>query len=143
MDNVVLIVGGDMRQLYVSGLMAKDNVVYIMGFDSGLAIPDDVNDIRSVTDMPCKPDIIVFPVLSSIDNEHVNMPFSNSSLRIEDVLDAAKKSTLILAGMPCETLVDLCKRKNLRLIDYFDREELAVLNAVPTVFDRIQWSYTV
>lgn len=143
METTVLIVGGDMRQLYLSRLLAKEYSVYALGLHeariaSQLGFFGDeygyVNNINSLCELSKKPDIIIFPILSSVDNEHVNMPLSELSVRIEEVLEHAKRSTLILAGKPCKTLSELCARQGLRLIDYFEREELAVLNAVPTAF---------
>ncbi len=129
MDTTVLVAGGDKRQVYVANLLAKDYKVYAIGLGNSFG---DVININSLSELELKPDIIIFPILSSVDNEHVNMPLSDTPLRIEDVLEHAKPSAVILAGKPCATLTELCERKKLDLIDYFEREELAVLNAVPT-----------
>ncbi len=131
MDTTVLIAGGDKRQIYVARLLAADYKVYAIGLEDSFG---DVININSLCELSVKPDIIIFPILSSVDNEHVNMPLSDITLRIEDVLEYAKHSAVVLAGKPCATLCELCGRKNLKLIDYFEREELAVLNAVPTAF---------
>lgn len=134
MENIVLVVGGDMRQLIFAELMSKEYLVYAMGFDKNTNIPSGVIDIKSENELRKHPDIIMLPIVSSVDNEHINMPLSSYLVSIEQILSCAKKSTLVFAGNPCKTLVELCKRKGLRLIDYFNREELTVLNAVPTVF---------
>ena len=50
---------------------------------------------------------------------------------LEEVLDALRPGQLVCAGMAGEGLEGMARERGLVLRDYFAREELAVMNAVP------------
>ena len=54
------------------------------------------------------------------------------------MLEKAGEKTIVFGGKIGQTLKDYCERSQIELIDYFEREELAVLNAVPTAEGTLQ-----
>ena len=137
-DKTFLVAGGDLRQAFVAGHLAREYTVYALGFDNDVELDDRVVPIESVCELGGPPDYIVFPIPASNDSEHVNMPLSHKHTRLQDVLEAASPDTVIFAGKAGKSLAAMCHLQGLELIDYMEREELAVLNAVPTAEGAIQ-----
>ena len=51
---------------------------------------------------------------------------------LSEVLGGLAKDSVLFAGKADAELIDACRRTNIRVIDYGEREELAIMNAVPT-----------
>ena len=64
----------------------------------------------------------------------LNAPMSGRETALEEVMDALRPGQVVCAGRVTPELEALAERYELRLYDYFAREELAVANAVPTAF---------
>ena len=62
----------------------------------------------------------------------LNAPMSGRETALEEVMDALRPGQVVCAGRVTPELEALAERYELRLYDYFAREELAVANAVPT-----------
>lgn len=130
---VYLIAGGDRRQVHLAGLLAADSPVYVVGFSDEVVFPERVGRLREPEELPCPADIVVFPVPALDGAGGVNTPLSDGvPLSPEQVLDCAAAGGLVLGGKLNAGLVQNCKSRGLRCADYMEREELAVLNAVPT-----------
>jgi dipicolinate synthase subunit A len=81
---------------------------------------------------------VVLPLPCSTDHETVNMPLSAEKILIADLFQAMNKNQIILAGKVTEKVRQLALMYNIYIADYFEREELTVLNAVPTVEGAVQ-----
>ena len=81
-------------------------------------------------------DFIVLPVpySSILDNENINTPLSETKIKISDLFEPPYPfdKKLILAGKVDERLTALSHLNGAGVVDYMKREELAVLNAIPT-----------
>ena len=79
-------------------------------------------------------DYAVLPIQPSKDGRIIPAPLSIDTGAIEyDVLRRImKRDSVIFTGNVCPYLERICQEEGYTLIDYFDREELAVANAVPT-----------
>ena len=81
-------------------------------------------------------DFIVLPVpySSILDNENINTPLSETKIKISDLFEPPilLDKRLILAGKVDERLTALSHLNGAGVVDYMKREELAVLNAIPT-----------
>ena len=130
------VLGGDLRQLHMaSGLSKSGCDVKLYGFDGytdsteGLTV---YNDLKSVM-KSCN--YIILPLPYSTDGVTLNAPYSKKSTKMNEIYDLTTKEMLVLGGKFSSH--DLNKR-GIKTIDYFEREELQILNAIPTAEGAIQ-----
>jgi dipicolinate synthase subunit A len=86
----------------------------------------------SALDAIRKADFIVLPLPYSVDKIHLNTPLSQGEVHLEDIFSAISENQVVVGGKFDSTAERIAADKNLRLIDYYKREDLAILNAVPT-----------
>lgn len=125
----ILVAGGDLRNVYLAKLLKKENTVYTLGFDK-------LNEIKNM-DIPlndCKAihfDYIILPINPS-QNGILTTPFSDYKFDINEILALCNKNTFLLVGKADKELIRNLEKKSISYCDYFEREELQILNAVPT-----------
>ncbi|HHV59931.1 MAG TPA: dipicolinate synthase subunit DpsA [Clostridiaceae bacterium] len=126
------IIGGDLRSIKLANLLIEDdNKVKIFGFenagfDLGIAESDSLFDAINQTD------IVIGPIPFSNDNENLNAPFSKNPIPIYDVFSNIKDNQLLIAGVISKKIAQISKEYNVCSIDLLNREEMAILNAIPT-----------
>ncbi len=132
------IIGGDLRQARLANGLAKDGYeLRVFGFkdiefDKEITVSDSIQSaIKSA-------DIIIAPLPCSIDNETINAPFYTNKIYITDLFKQMSKNQLFLGGRISEKIDKLAKVYKIYPIDYFNREELVILNAIPTAEGVIQ-----
>ncbi len=129
---ILAVVGGDVRQAYLANLLhAKDHEVRTYALerhpiDGCIAINDPRSGFSGVQ-------AVILPLPVQHGDAQLNAPLSNSTHRLEDVLDAIPSGTLTLAGSVPFWVHARAVQNDLRLIDYLSRDELAIRNAVPAV----------
>lgn len=132
----IAVVGGDFRQVHIANLLAEQRPsfqVYGMFLDKeevqvsqSLRISSDVGRV-----FPCC-DVVIFPLPVTTDRVFVNTPLSDKKVQISQCLNALPPGAIILAGRVPACLKEESEDRNIEIIDYLEREELAVLNAIPT-----------
>ncbi|GHU53909.1 dipicolinate synthase subunit A [Clostridia bacterium] len=125
-----LVVGGDLRQIYTAKKLSEVDTVEILGFNNNISIPNVVKNWSNN-----KADVIILPLPVTLDGIEVNAKFSNESIALSSLPTMLKENGVIFGGKV--TGLEKIFRKT-KIIDYFDREELSVLNAVPTAEGAIQ-----
>ena len=126
------VIGGDARFAWLAGLLFEDGKkVTAFALDraeirSGVKVCMDLDDALSGADYV----ILPLPVTGSRDM--LNAPLSSAQLRVEEVLDKLTPSQIVFAGKADERLHAAARERGLRLLDYYEREELAVYNAAVT-----------
>lgn len=130
----IWVMGGDPRQAALAALLADDgHSVHTYALEQGAG-------------MKCEPsltgadraDCVILPLPAAGADGRLNTPLSADSHDLEEVLGALRPGQLVCAGMAGEGLKGLAEERGLVLRDYFAREELAVLNAVPTAEGALQ-----
>lgn len=130
------ILGGDKRSLELGNLLMKDgNDVCIYGFDK---LEQYKNEAVKLIEAIEYADVIVGPLPFSTDNINVDAPFSNEVIQIDKVFNLMSENQMIIGGKFSIELEEKLINKNLKLADYFKREEMQVLNAIPTAEGAIQ-----
>lgn len=138
-NKVILVAGGDLRQVAIAQLFAKhNNTVYCVGLEQSSGISNEKTTVDDLVITGVKPDYIILPMPASIDNNTVNTPFSNKQLLIDDVLSLARENTSIFGGKLSPVIKQRLEDKKLTYTDYLESEELAVLNSIPTAEGAIQ-----
>lgn len=128
----LLIIGGDSRQIYMSQHLKK------CGFDTtlfGFENADNYNskyEKTSLSDEIKQADIIILPLPVTRDNITLNVVFSNKKILLSSIIEFIDDSKIVFGGMIPNEHKEQFKNKGVKFYDYYEREELQLLNAVPT-----------
>lgn len=138
-DKCITVFCGDLRQFYLARLLGRQFAkVYIVGFDSHLEKDDVLQRPEDAYDALHESDIVILPLPISCDGIHINAPLTSTLYPLERVLSRVAEHATVFGGMVSEPVERCAGKYNLEIIDYFDREELTVLNAVPTACAKVQ-----
>ena len=121
----VWVIGGDPRQAALAGLLADDGHgvhTFALERGEGVACEKTLEGARLA-------DCVILPLPAADGEGRLNAPLSAAAFPLGEIVDA---------GMVGPRLRELAEGRGLVLRDYFAREELAVLNAVPTAEGAIQ-----
>lgn len=122
----IWVVGGDERQAVLAGLLADDgHRVHVVGMERRLRGESSLDGID-------RADCVIFPLPAVNGRGEVNTPLSDGTLMAGDVLTRLRPGQTVLAGKATAWLCGAAEACGLTLLDYFEREELALLNAIPT-----------
>jgi len=113
----VMVLGGDRRNLELARLLINDGEDVKISYVHGLNFEDI--------------DLIIGPLPLSSDKKTLNAPFHPEEIEVDALLEKMRGKTLI-AGVIDEELILKGSIYGITMVDYFKREELQILNAVPT-----------
>jgi len=131
-DIKIGVIGGDLRQLFAADELASDGYeVAVYGFDAYAGSFGKTTRCLSIGDVIRKSDFIVLPLPYSIDKIHLNTPLSESEIHLKDIFDIVEENQIVLGGKLDAVSENLALEKKLNLIDYYKREDLEILNAIP------------
>lgn len=132
------VIGGDLRNVKLAEAISEDGYqVNLYGFKNAgfdLPIPENENIEAAIDDS----EIVIGPLPCSNDDETLNAPFHNEKILVNEIFKVMKKNQLFIAGRISEKLAQLARAYNVYSIDILEREEMAVLNAIPTAEGAIQ-----
>ncbi|MBC7765298.1 MAG: dipicolinate synthase subunit DpsA [Hyphomonadaceae bacterium] len=132
------IIGGDLRQVKLANALSHDGYrVNVIGF-SGIEFSDTVTLYDDLENAVTGVDVVIAPLPCSVDGNTVNTFFYHKKIIFSDLFKALSKNQIFLAGKIDEKIHNLAKVYNIYVIDYFDREEMTVLNAIPTAEGAVQ-----
>lgn len=130
----IWVVGGDPRQAALAALLADDgHSVHTYALERGEGMKCEPS-----MDGADRADCVVLPLPAAGADGALNAPLAAERHGMEEVLDKLRPGQLVCAGMAGEGLGEMAGARKLLLRDYFAREELAVLNAIPTAEGAIQ-----
>lgn len=138
MNKKFTVIGGDLRSVKLAGFLAQDgNEVNVLGFKD-VAFETGIKESLNIKDAIEKADVIVGPIPCSSDNETINSPFWSEKIHINEIFKVMNKNQLFAAGRISEKISQMAKVYNVYFVDLLEREEMAVLNAIPTAEGAIQ-----
>lgn len=128
-------IGGDLRQVRViNQLSAMGHEVHTYGLENArLEDSHSIQKSDSLSSCLSGADVVVFPLPYHSATDEVNSCFSKHVIHVHDVLEEMSSHQLLLAGKVDGYLKALAQLHQISLIDYMEREELSVLNTIPTV----------
>lgn len=132
------VIGGDLRNIKLANLLQSEgNAVNLYGFDNA-GFELGMNESTNLRDAIDESDVVVGPLPCSNDNENLNAPFHSCRIPMSDVFKSMTKNQLYIAGRISEKIAHLAQVYNVYTIDILEREEMSVLNAIPTAEGAIQ-----
>lgn len=133
----ITVLGGDRRSLKLIELLAVENhQITAYGFnDTELDTQALSKDLMSAVEGS---KIIIGPIPCIKDEIYLNTPNYEGYIEIKDVFENMKENQIFIAGSIPEKIKELADSYNIRRFDLFDREEMAVLNALPTAEGAIE-----
>ncbi len=134
--DVFLIIGGDLRQTYLSEILAQNAVVYTLGIDNNAEGKKTIA-LKTLEEIPEPVDYIILPLPVTNDGVNINMPFYEEKISLYSLIPYLKHNAVVFGGKIGKES-SIFTYKGFEVIDYLDREELTVLNAVPTSEGAIQ-----
>jgi len=133
------VIGGDLRQVHLASLLSSDGYsILAVGLDRDVEISPNIVRCKSAAEAVQKSSCVILPLPFTVDGITVNAPFARSPVPLEEIWGAANDNTIITGGKFSEKAWDISRHHGFKLIDYYDREELAILNTIPTAEGAIQ-----
>jgi len=133
------IAGGDLRQQRLADMLAQDGFeVRITGFDSSPHINSGAKTYESLAETVSGADCVVLPLPVTHDGACLNTPFSRNIYLMEELYRSVSPGQLVVGGLINKNTYEKAKEYGFRITDYLEREELSVLNAIPTAEGAIQ-----
>lgn len=134
MNNSFTIVGGDLRIIYLAKELAKDNIVYSYGFENTKELEniDNIRICQYLEETVHNSKIVISSVPLTKNGTDIYMPFSNKTIKIEELFKLINNKTLIAGAIP-NNYNDFQKDNiNINVIDLMNYDELTVLNTIAT-----------
>lgn len=126
--NSFIVVGGDSRQLYMAEyLNSLGYKIQIYG------LPEkNLKCVTNIKDAISESDGIIFPLPVTRDNKYIFsiVPMKETA---DDIFSMINRNQPIFAGMITKSFDVRLRKKSEFVYDYFKREDVTVMNTVPTV----------
>ncbi|MEM1483709.1 dipicolinate synthase subunit DpsA [Oscillospiraceae bacterium PP1C4] len=127
------VIGGDLRQAHIANkLAAGGKTVYALLLEANKAVKPELVCTEPPEKILPRCDVIIFPLPLTTDEYYVNAPYSTQKVSVADCISAIKPHTSVFAGKVSASLRQYAVEAGVSIIDYLEREELAVKNAVIT-----------
>lgn len=131
------VLGGDLRQEKLAGLLHEDgHRVHTYALED-VELPGGVTRADSLEEARYA-DCVVLPLPVSGEGNMLNSPMSPAAHPLEEIFSALEGGQFLCGGRVDPATQGLAQRFGLTIHDYFQREELAVANAVPTAEGAVQ-----
>lgn len=132
------IIGGDLRSVELaSSISADGNKVSVFGLQKA-EFDKCIEKSTALENTIKESDIIIGPIPFSNDNETIITSYNDEKIYINDVFKCITGNKLFFAGKIEEKILHLAKSYGMNVVDILEREEMAVLNAIPTAEGAIQ-----
>lgn len=133
------VIGGDLRQSHLAkALTEKGFMVSGYGLHEDIYQVPGIGRITSLKENLKDCGVVLLPLPVTDDELAINALFSEKSIGIDELLDSVSKESLILGGKISSEFYKKCLDRGLTVDDYFKREEMSVMNAIPTAEGAIQ-----
>jgi dipicolinate synthase subunit A len=130
----VLMLGGDARQLEVIRKLSElDASVTVCGFDGLHSSLDGAVHAGFEEALFENADALLLPAVGTDDNGQIHAVFSDLEIVLtEQHMAKLPSHCTVYTGMAKPYLKQLCGQFGLRLVELFDRDDVAIYNSIPT-----------
>ncbi|MCL1918398.1 MAG: dipicolinate synthase subunit DpsA [Peptococcaceae bacterium] len=140
LDGIVLaVIGGDDREIYlIPELQKLGAYIMALGLEES-PIADGIECVRSFKDVLAKADGLLFPMFGTDERGLVKAKYAQQPIVLnKDVLEMIPRHIPIFIGWARPTLKLAAAKLGLTLVEVANRDEVAVLNSVPSAEGAIQ-----
>lgn len=140
MKDRYLVLGGDLRNVKLAGMLADDgNKVYSFGQERSDEILDDgrIEKCSSLKQALEKSQVIIAPVPFSGNSENINTPFSDEKIMIDELLKN-NKGKIFISGSIKDDIKKRLDENYMQVVDIMKRDDLAILNTIATAEGTIE-----
>ena len=123
----ILVIGGDSRTKYLGKALSEEGFK-VCFFDESVPLKSAVEEA----------DAVILPLPCSRDDKTVDAPSLSEGVLLKDLFHLIGKNKLLLAGKMSDGVKAVADVFSVKWVDYFQREELEILNSVPTLEGAIQ-----
>ncbi len=135
----IAVLGGDLRQVHLANALAGSGAqVHAHLLDGEIGLLPQVTQGQTLEETLKNAAVVILPLPCTADGKQVNAPFGRRPLPLETCLSLMAPGALLLGGRLPKDLCVQAAQRGIQAADYFDREELAVCNAVPTAEGAVQ-----
>lgn len=132
-DKIFAIVGGDLRQACLANLLARSaRHVYALCMDECTELSKEVTRTNDIEGVLPQCGIVIFPLPLSSDGTMLNAPFSRRPPELSRCLVAIPPFAEVFGGKIDAKSANAAEKLGIAFWDYYRREELMVLNCIPT-----------
>ncbi len=132
------LIGGDLRNVKLATLLEEKGYdVYTFGLEGG-AGGKFFYRCNSMTEAFGRGDVIIGPIPLSADGIKLNAPLHQADVDLEDLCENMPKGRLFIAGKIPEDFAFKLKDKGVAVVDIMEREDMAILNSIPTAEGAVQ-----
>lgn len=137
----VLIVGGDARQLTIARtLVERDAAVCLAGYENLHAPLPGTRLVDFAPETLAGFDAVIFPAKGIGEDGAVESLFSPKPLLLREAHFRALRGAVLYTGIAGPYLREQAMKFSLPLVVLFDRDDVAILNAVPTAEGAIMFA---
>ena len=132
------VLGGDMRQAKLAELLAADGYAVSTFAVDKIRLDNAITQETVLKNAVLAADCVILPLPVTSREGMLNTPLSNDFFTTHEIFSALSPGQLICAGKVDDATRELAKSMGLTVIDYLQREELAVSNAVAAAEGAVQ-----
>lgn len=133
-DKKICFLGGDLRFFAAAEQMASDGIeCSVYGLDKCDTYDDTLVTKCATLESAVKgSSAVVLPIPFSPDNIFLNCPLSENEIKLEDLYSLLEEGQILLGGRLNPKAYKAFAEKGVKAFDYYESEELCVLNSIPT-----------
>lgn len=130
--------GGDKRSLALAEMFLADGMdITVYGFDES-RVDATLMRANTLEEAINASPIIIGPLPFTNRANQLSTPLFTGEIVLADVFQMMKQDQILLGGHVLDKVKQLASEYHVQIKDYFKREELQVLNAIPTAEGAIQ-----
>lgn len=130
----IALIGGDARQLEVIQKCSElDATVTLFGFDNLTHPYSGISKAVLTPDALSKIDALILPAAGTDDQGRIDSVFSSNELQLtEEHIASLPDHAVIFTGIAKSYLRGICSNQGMKLIELFERDDVAIYNSIPT-----------
>ena len=126
------VIGGDIRFIRVAERLAETGTnVFVSGLGENLK-PSDNIVVSTPAEAVKNSDFVILPLPVTVDKTYINAPDTNGKTPLDVIYSNCKSDQIIFGGKINDEIFNNLSSKGAIPIDYLEREDFAILNAIPT-----------
>lgn len=126
--------GGDARQLeMIRKFCELDANVTLIGFDNLRQQFPGVSKVEPDPPLFAHADALILPAVMADESGKVESLFSTREMTLSDaILSALPDQAVVYTGFAKPFLKQMCERNDVKLVELFERDDVAIYNSIPT-----------